>query len=186
MEYMKLDIEQNYFSWLCEIIHADQEDRSYWLLMKDLYRTKYYSLIEHDENRAYDGMELREQYLSQNGYLHYDIDGECSMLEMLIALARRMDFETTDPYDLEEADDHTAYWFWEMIDNLGLIKFDDDSYVELDGQTYVDWYLDIFLRRAYKRNGLGGLFPLKYGCEDQRKTEIWYQMAAYLNERSVG
>lgn len=177
------DVNQDYFRWLCDIVHIDQGDRSYWILAKDLHQKEFYSLIAHDENRASDGLELREEYLGSVGYPKYvDIGGECSVFEMLIALARRMDFETSDPYDVHDSTDRTSYWFWEMIDNLGLLPFSDDSYVEYGGMTQVDSILDIFLERGYKWNGQGGLFPLSMASEDQRDVEIWYQMAAYLNE----
>ena len=177
------DIERDYFNWLCELVHIDQIERSYWLLAKDMYRKEFISFIEHDDNRASDGIELREDFMREtncDGYL--DMDRGCSVLEMMIALARRMDFETSDPNDPYDAMDTTSYWFWEMVENLGLIEFDDSSYVDMDGQTYVDWILDGFINRQYESNGEGGLFPLKGCCEDQRDVEIWYQMSAYLME----
>lgn len=184
MEYSyEYDIERDYFNWLCELVHIDQIERSYWLLAKDMFRKEFIAFIEHDDNRASDGVELREDFMREtncDGYL--DMDRECSVFEMLIALARRMDFETSDPNDPYDMTDTTSYWFWEMIDNLGLIEFDDSSYVDMDGQTYVDWILDGFINRQYDSNGEGGLFPLKGNCEDQRDVEIWYQMSAYLME----
>ena len=179
------DTEQDYFHWLCEMAHIDQENRSYWILAKDLHKRVFYPIVEHDDNRAMDGLELREQYLSQHGYYKYlEIPGECTMLEMLLGLAQRMDFETSKPID-EDYQDQTAYWFWEMMDNLGLIEFDDDSYVEFEGQIYVDVILDDFLERRYSPNGAGGLFPLRRTKRDQRKVEIWYQMSAYLAEQEA-
>lgn len=184
MDYSyEYDIERDYFNWLCELVHIDQIERSYWLLAKDMHRKEFIAYIDHDENRASDGIELREEYLrtvDYNGYL--DMDRKCSVFEMLVALAQRMDFETTDPNDWHDTGDTTSYWFWEMIENLGLMEFDDSSYVELEGQTYVDWILDGFINRQYEANGEGGLFPLKGVCEDQREVEIWYQMNAYLYE----
>lgn len=179
------DINQDYFEWLCEMVHVDQIDRSYWILMRDLHNKKFVSFIPHDENRAYDGLELREDYLREIWYSKYEeIEGECSVLEMLIGLARRIDYETTDPYD-NDTTDKTVYWFWEMIDNLGLLQFDDESYVELNGTHYVNSIIDVFVKRKYKRNGLGGLFPLEKSHKDQRRIEIWYQMSAYLNEHQA-
>ena len=178
--------EQDYFHWLCELVHIDQEDASYWILAKDLYQKEFYSLVPHDENRGYDGIELREEYLRDIGYPKYlTIDGECSVLEMLIGLARRMDFETSDPYDLDNGIDRTAYWFWEMMDNLGLSDFTDDAYAEMKDRAvvYVDWILENLLSRKYEPTGAGGLFPLSDCHENQCNVEIWYQMNAYLLEK---
>lgn len=181
-----VDIRQYYFNWLCDLVHVDQIDRSYWLLAKDLYHRQFVSIVDHDENRAFDGMELRDECLRDLGYPKYHgLDGPCSVLEMMVALAQRMDFETSDPYD-ENSCDRTAYWFWEMIDNLGLTPFDDDSYVDLEGQVYVDSIIDALVERRYSYSGYGGLFPLNRVDEDQRDVEIWYQMSAYLAEREAG
>lgn len=177
------DVEQDYFHWLCELVEIEQPDKSYWILAKDLHSREFYSLIDHDENRAYDGIELREDYLREINYPKYvEIEGECSVFEMIIALARTMAFETEE-YD--EEGDHTAYWFWELMKNLGLTKYDDDSYAELEGHMHVDFNIDILLERKYEPNGIGGLFPLKRSRENQRKVELWYQMCAYLNEKEV-
>jgi hypothetical protein len=46
----------------------------------------------------------------------------------------------------------------------------------------VNQILTNLVERTYQKNGKGGLFPLKQPAKDQRRVEIWYQMAAYLNE----
>ena len=187
MTTMRREIEQDYFHWLCEMVHIDQEERSYWLVAKDLHRLPFIAEIDRDENRALDGMDLRQQFLESEWYPESAyIDGECSVFEMLIALAQRIDFQTSDAYSENENSDRTAYWFWEMMDNLGLIPFDDESYVDLDGQTYVERIIDDFVKREYDFNGVGGIFPLKHAEQDQRDVEIWYQMSAYLYEREAG
>lgn len=181
---LNFDVNQDYFHWLCELVGVEQEERSYWVLAKDLHRMPFYSLIPHDENRASDGIALREEYLSEiNGprYLRLDL-GECTMLEMLIALSRRMDYETADPVYEQ---DNTAVLFWEMIDNLGLIEYDDASYADVRNRIRVSEILNNLIRRRYHRNGRGGLFPLKRPSCDQRKVEIWYQMNAYLMEKDA-
>lgn len=180
------DIEQDYFTWLCELIHIDQMETSYLNLARDLHHRKFYSLVDHDENRARDGQELRENYLREINYPKYvDIEGDCSILEMLIALAKRMDFETSNPFDLDGSVDRTTFWFWEMIDNLGLINFSDDVYYQYGGVNKVDKILDRFIQRKYAKDGSGGLFPLEYPPCDQRNVEIWYQMNSYLSEREM-
>ena len=178
------NVEQDYFHWLCDLVHVEQEERSYWLLAKDLHRSEFYALIQRDENRMYDGLELREDYLSSIGYPDYvELLGECSVFEMMIAVARPIDFQTTDPYRGENFD-RTTYWFWQMIENLGLTEFSDDVYMELDGIDVVDNVVKTLVERQYEADGSGGLFPLRYPSGDQRDVEIWYQMSAYLNERN--
>lgn len=179
------DIKQDYFEWLCEIVHADQYDRSWRILMRDLHRKKFYAVMPNDENRAGDGIELREEYLREIWYPKYaDLGDECTVLEMLIGLAQRIDYELKDPYD-DQQKDNTAKWFWEMLDNLGLTRFDDESYAEKHGLVYVNDIINTFLKRKYKRNGEGGLFPLIRSNKDQRHIEIWYQMSAYLEQKEA-
>lgn len=182
------DMEQDYFHWLCELVNVDRTEDSYWLLARELHDRTFYSLIPHDENRALDGLELREEYLRNCNYPKYlDIKGECSVLEMLIGLARRMDFETSNPYDFEDTRDRTEYWFWQMLENLGLTRYSDGEYAFLkdEAMATVDWVIDNLLKRKYEPNGNGGLFPLEHFHENQCNVEIWYQMAAYLAEREV-
>ena len=46
----------------------------------------------------------------------------------------------------------------------------------------VDDVLETVIWRNYQANGHGGLFPLKNAKRDQTKVEIWYQLAAYLQQ----
>lgn len=178
------DFEQDYFHWLCEMVGVDRGDRSWRILAKTLHEIEFFSLVDHDDNRGYDGMELREEYLRMTNYPKYvTLDGACSVLEMMVALARRMSFETCDPYHSVDDDVNADKWFWELMDNLGLSEFDDEHFYELGGEWKVERIIDELLNRRYFSNGVGGLFPLKQPREDQRDVEIWYQMCAYLTEK---
>ena len=193
MDYSSLSVEQDYFHWLCEMVNIEQEGKCYWNLAWTLHKIAFYPLIEHDENRAYDGVELREVYLREVNYPEcIEIDGDCSVFEMLIALSRRMEFETTDPYngDIEnytdsDLNDRTSYWFWEILKNLGLDKYSDEDYYYFGGQHEVYEIVDYMLSRSYSWNGEGGMFPLNNPTCDQRGVEIWYQMCAYLYDHEL-
>lgn len=174
------EIRQDYFQWLSEMMHVETGVASYWLLFHDLHSIPFVSLVDHDDNRAADGIALRERYFDEMGYWNYEaLDGPCSVLEMMIALAEAMDFEMSDAVDDIR---QPAKYFWEMLENLDLIKYSDDAYVHLDGLYNVKGIVDDFLNRNYMANGRGGLFPLKHTSTDQRDVEIWYQMAGYLRE----
>ena len=177
---MRGDVRQDYFNWLCDMMHVDTGVASYWLLFHDLHSIEFVSHVDHDDNRAADGIALRERYSADAPWVDYDaLEGPCSVLEMMIALAEAMDFEMSDAVnDIRQP----AKYFWEMLGNLGLIKYSDDAYVELDGMYNVRGIVDDFLNRNYLANGRGGLFPLKHTTTDQRNVEIWYQMAGYLRE----
>ena len=181
-----MNAEHEYFKWLCGIVGSRQRVRDYGILLLTLHHTDFISYVDHDENRAYDGMELRDEFLEEVGRVDWgglDMDAPCSLLEMMIGLARRMDFETSDPYEDDLGYDRTAFWFWEMIDNLGLSEIDDETYAEEWCHDYVETVLQTLVERRYSYDGEGGLFPLSCAGEDQRDIEIWYQMSAYLAER---
>lgn len=169
-------MDQGYFEWLCEIVDADNPDLPFIGLMKHLYDTYFdtntAALVPNDDNRIEDGKNLRHIYWEQTGEF---VDGTiCTMLEMMIALSQRM----CDTMGFEDF----VPLFWEMIDNLGLMSMSDGLYYEPENIDEVDEIVGIFLNRDYCYDGTGGLFPLKDPPDDQRKTEIWYQMSSYLME----
>lgn len=188
-ESIRNKLEEEYFDWLIEWIVTDdleENDREYRLLLAHLYNTdfseKTAKLIPNDDNRIEDGLEFRRKYDIEIGCYGTDsyekswsIDHilenkPCSLLEMLIGLALRI--EDTMERDLFPT------WFWIMLDNLGLMEMTNENYDE----GHVDQVLDVFLNRKYSTDGHGGLFPLTKANTNQKKVEIWYQMSSYLVE----
>jgi hypothetical protein len=166
-----------YFDFLCNIVGRRNE---YEELLKQLHRTEFYSLVPNDHNRGADGEHLREIFCDMMRLSTPILFNKpCSVLEMLIGLAHRLEFESAQS-SWEKSPEE---WFWILLNNLGLDEYTNDEYFnDRDTLSRVDIILDIFLRRLYKRNGEGGLFPLRYPKENQRKVEIWYQMTAYILE----
>lgn len=171
-------IADDYYRWLTELIEANMPDKSYWLLARVLHNKPYNWFVPNDDNRESDGLELRRDYLYMMGYDNETIEGPCSMLEMLIALAGRINSQMADLRNR----DNTARWFWEILANVGLDRFTDDEYYDNFDGAEVEYILDTIIERVYRRDGRGGLFPLKHPKKDQRKVEIWYQMCSYLME----
>lgn len=173
-------LDDVYFEWLYSKVASVRNRnpaRSYWNLLHKLYITPFEFFIHNDDNRAEDGKELREEFLDKTGHkldspiaLWMELD--CSIFEMLIALAQRGSFQ--DSRSLAE-------WFWLFVQNLEMIRYTDDLY-EISIEEEVEDTLYKFMRRQYSYSGLGGLFPLREPHQDQRKTELWYQMSAYLLE----
>lgn len=130
--------------------------------------------VPNDDNRTEDGKDLRPEFLSTHDAECSNawISQACSMLEMLIALSRRLEFESSQD---------TYHWFWTLLENLNLRVYTDSMYDD-EVEMIVDKTLISVIDRRYRSNGVGGLFPLKRPKADQRKTEIWYQMSAYLLE----
>ena len=172
-------LDARYLDWLYKNIGPLQNRnpaRSYWMLACALFRKEFTWFVHNDDNRVEDGRELREDFLEEMSIERDQLWMEegCSMLEMLVALSRRAAFEASeDPFE----------WFWVLIDNLGLRPYVDEEFSE-DYNVDVDIILDRVINRTYSADGRGGLFPLRYAKEDQRKVEIWYQLAAYLLENN--
>lgn len=140
----------------------------------------FYEIIPNDSNRAQDGMDLRLEYRKK-----YRVDGryplECSVLEMLIGVARRMEYLTRDPNEI--SGDQTSTWFWALIANLDLIDFTDDvALSNFITNRRITRTFDLMIARSYDWTGRGGLFPLKDPRDDQRNLEIWSQMNLWLGE----
>ena len=172
---------QDYFEWLCDRVGANRGRRSYLLLCGDLHDMIFVGHVPRDENREYDGKDLREQYFWETQRVDESFEEcPCTMLEMLIALADRMDFAMGSPDDDRC---RTEEFFWELIDNMGLTRYCDDDYVILNGRRNVEKAVLTVIQRKYNFDGSGGgLFPLVYPENDQRDVEIWYQMQSYLRE----
>lgn len=166
----------DYFDWLCSKVWDGTPDGGFRPLMAQLHSRNFTWLILRDRNRAYDGLSMRCRFFGSDPVSL----SNCSVLEMLIALAERIDRDVMTNGE----EDRTKTWFWEMLHNLA----DLDMYYPVndpDMPYTVDCALDRFLSRTYGEDGLGGLFPLRNPSEDQRNVEIWYQMMAYFLENHV-
>lgn len=171
-------MRNKYFRFLCSRLeHADR----FMMLLQKLHLREFYSIIPNDDNRARDGAELRNLFSEEvgpSGPLSLP-EFECSMLEMLIGLANRLEFETAQ----SEWEKTSSEWFWILIDNLGFTTCDDAAFSQCNTlDKYIDQTLTIFLDRGYESNGNGGLFPIRNAEKDQRRVEIWYQMNSYVLE----
>ena len=162
-----------YFCWLTGLIGDRYIVENYQKLLWKLFCTEYIWELDYDRNRAADGLYLRQIYVNSGG-LSIRSDN-CSVLEMMVALARKAEFDIMHDPDYG---DRSREWFWTMLQNLGLDIYDDWHWFESE----VDRILDIFLHRRYERSGVGGAFPVHKICRDMRQTDLWWQMNAYLEE----
>lgn len=164
--------------WLyAQVADPNKKRRSltYWVLFRQLFTTEFMWFVLNDDNRWVDGKDLRYEFLVETDtpYVYEDfMDVGCCMLEMLIALSRRIAFLTDTPVDA---------WFWHILNNIGIAKFNDACE---DFEPQVQEALERVIWRTYDFSGRGGLFPLRAATKDQTKIEIWYQMGAYILENS--
>ena len=168
-----------YFMWLCSKV--DIPSRMPYLSLASALHNCYFTpdRTGMDMNRAYDGLHLRAEYMEKHGsHGSSGSRGACTMLEMLIGLAKRMAFLMEN----EEKPKRISEFFWKLIQNLGRSGFDDIRFRTLHGESAVPKAVKHVLDRDYMPDGRGGLFPVKHASSDFRKMEIWYQMHAWLNE----
>lgn len=177
---MTRPLDDAYFEWLYSLVASTRNrnpSHTYWKMLRQLYTKEFVWLIPNDDNRMEDGKELRLEFLAAVGI--DEIDPEwmalgCSMLEMLIALARRASFEYDDVTPVE--------WFGIFLTNLEIDRMNDAEFTPSLSRQ-LDETMDKLIFRNYRSNGHGGLFPLNNASRDQRKVELWYQLAAYVLER---
>lgn len=173
---MTLPLDEAYLGWLNLQIGSVE---GWWELLKQLHTKEFVWIVPNDDNRVVDGVDLRYEFCAVHAVDPMTIrpwmEQGCSVLEMMVGLARRCAFE---------ADGTPADWFWKMVENLNFMGFFDQIYRDRPyTRVIVDEALNALVFRTYEPNGQGGLFPLTDPDQDQRKVEIWYQLNAYLIEQ---
>lgn len=165
-----------YFEWLLDNMNmlGTLLERRYARLLIFLANTEFTWIEPTDENRANDGTDLRQQYEDICGEPS-GMDGKpCTVLEMMIALALRIEINITG----EPGDDHPEKWFWTMIQNLGLDRAADRNFYPDEVESIVERWLD----RKYDAHGQGSPFPTSNPELDQRIRPIWEQACGWLIE----
>lgn len=171
-------IINDYFEWLWNFTKCRGHSQNRKIITL-LHNIEFRYSIPMDANREEDGIDLRYRFITEVGIpknyqeVYAYLDGPCSVLEMMIALAIRCEESIMDDPDIG---DRTSEWFWLMMKNLGLDYMSDRKF----DRNVAEEKISIFLDRRYKRNGEGGLFVVN-GRRDLRKVEIWYQMCWYLD-----
>ena len=171
-------IINDYFEWLWNFTKCRGHSQNRKIITL-LHNIEFRYSIPMDANREEDGIDLRYRFITEVGIpknyqeVYGYLDGPCSVLEMMIALAIRCEESIMDDPDIG---DRTSEWFWLMMKNLGLDYMSDRKF----DRDIAEEKISIFLDRRYKRNGEGGLFVVN-GRGDLRKVEIWYQMCWYLD-----
>lgn len=157
----------DYYIWLCDLVDLEAH-RMYSNLISFLYDTEFVWSVAKDSNRAGDGKALRDDYIREVSWFDTSpedwFDEPCSLLEMLIALARRTRIDLMPEFDIEVSD-----WFWIFVKNLGLDKYDDrcnfdEKFVTLFQKKVAGFgFCDTFFE---KRDFLG--------------ADIWQKLQAFL------
>ena len=178
---MNKPLDEQYLAWLYDQVASVKlrnPSKTYWNLIRSLFNTEFVWLVPNDDNRVEDGRDLRLEFVEQENIFDPDPNWmfrNCSFLEMLIGLARRLSFEMDDEPAPSDC-------FWHLLNNLNLSDFNDARFNTAQHQAYVDHILRDVVWRTYRSDGTGGLFPLSRPKKDQRKVELWYQLSSYVLE----
>lgn len=170
-------LAEAYLHWLVEQVREERAHpaKTYWDLLRFMHTKEFVWLVPNDDNRLGDGLELRDDFFRERNIplelLDQDRYGPCSMLEVLIALSRRLAFW---------AEGAPEAWAWQLLANLNLHKLADPWSKRKEKKA--DQILERLIWRTYSPDGTGGFFPLLRPPQDQRKVELWYQMSAYVSE----
>lgn len=128
-------------------------------ILQFLYENEYHwdaKRFPLDQNRALDGMFLRRDFLAERPDLADEFDEKrpCSWLEMLVALAIRVDSE----YIGDPCNSDAGPFFWEMVTNF------DRS----------------FSKKMTSKLTSCHFLPLN---EDPVDLDVWSRMLRYLSEK---
>lgn len=194
MNEVDIDINNAYFRYLGDFVGADTlMDGRYWMLLKTLHSIEFYWFnspwkVALDSNRAESGEMLRKKFFYESH--HYNDNYEeflykpCSMLEMMIGLAKQLEGLLADIYVWDP--DTTQYWFWAMVKNLGLLDCSDDNW-SVKKAAKIRHAVTDMLDRNYDKNGHGSMFPVNFDDHnDFRYIQIWDQAMAWITDNDLG
>lgn len=161
--------DQAYFEWLCRQCLADPGSRQWEKILIQMFETEFVWLVSNDGSRLGDGLALRDEFLDEMQITVLDewLDQPCSFLEMLVALARRLDFQT---------DVGVVEAFAELMGNMGFTQ------MRVYHPPLITEILERVIFRTYSGYGVGGLFPVRNPTSDMRQRELWFQMMDYIRE----
>lgn len=168
---------RDYFDWLCKLFPAREDyTEALWFL----FCSDFIPELDMDSNRASDGLDLRADFSDDMRismfYIEDAMSPQCSMLELMVALAKRAEV------NIISGEDYIPNLFWEMFDSLGFGDLTNDRWSVDEANRIVDR----FNCRMYNKNGKGGLFTIRKRGLDMKDYDIWYQMHRYINELYSG
>lgn len=144
-------INNRYYKWLIDAVYDEGFSPFYTKTLEKLSETPFTWIFWHDESRFNDGARLKVLYNEEFGIDEPVDRSQCSCLEMMVALALRLD---NDILYSTRYGSRANVIFWSMIESLGLQE--DDTYKDSEATRT----LYRFLTRKYEPDGRGGLFTI--------------------------
>lgn len=185
-------IQDTYREWLIDQLNGDRGAGGYSELYGILHGIPFLPIMEMDWNRNDEGLNLAKEWAeTEAAENETDVDigaamdevhqnGFCTMLELIVVMSRRIQFELMD----SEYDKAIEDWAEELIRNVGLQEY-INVVVEEDRDTAEEAVAKVIgsvIFRQYGWDGEGGFFPLECPTRDQRYEQLFTQMNDYIAE----
>ena len=173
--FRKDDLMDRYFEWLMNEVKGTYYDE---LLLK-LYSLPFdVPEDDMDHSRMMDGLKLRDIFVRETRN-NYEVPSKtCSFLEMLIAMAKRLDDQVL--YEVKFGD-RSVDWFWMFIDNMDMSDATNEHW-NLHWDKYVYNRYCKIMKRLYAPNGKGGIFIVLREGVDCREVDLWRQLMWWTSE----
>lgn len=171
---MKTD---QYFNYICDLALGKNKS-SYTKLCWLLHNMPFMYILDMDENRAVDGVYLRKNFIDRHPEYSLEelyADRMCSVLEMMVALAKRCHDSVIDAPGSGNGKSYELFKL--MLDNMGLDKYTDNKF----NQKAVEKIVNNMLDRDYPSDGKGSMFYIPGIEYDMKDAEIWYQAMWYID-----
>lgn len=169
--------ERDYRDWLVNQLNDRKKD--YTKLLRILYDIEFYALVNYDEDRGKDGLVLRDEWAEgKRGKVSVDF-GPPNVLEVLIGIAKRIEFQLFGTQYYDEWD--YVNIFWDLVGNLGL----GDAFGDVSCDTFDEIHeiVTLFLNREYFCHKKCNIFEFEIQPKNLKKLNIWSQMAIYMREK---
>lgn len=183
-----MDVSEYYFTWLRMLVSHPNHTillGRYNGLLKELFDIPFFCCLDADFDRVEDGLSLRKDFYKETELFYISMDSPASVLEVLIGIAKRMEYIVAWDDESYEPPYTVSDYFWMMIDSLDLLDYTDES-CSFDGTRLADMLLvralDIWMHRSFEYDGSKSIFKLNNPPCDQRTTPITYQMNYFIRE----
>lgn len=169
----------DYFDWLCGLVRAEKQTLHWYEILWVLANYDFEVVHPMDQNRADDALDLRCEYWDGRAICLAVCQEPASVLEVLIALARRGERDIMHDPDLG---DRSPKWFWIMMRNLGLDKYAYRGCMrDARNRLEINRILSKFVERRYDKDGNGSIFRATNFSVNMRKEELWRQMNYFFD-----
>lgn len=169
---MKTD---RYFEFLYDTGFDDDRHKE---IARYLHSRPYEWRLDMDENRKWDGIEMRMIFDNERhspAFYSSIEDSKCTMLEFFVGFAYRL---VRDMFGDEEINTHTLVEI--MLSSLDIF-IDDDDWEEGDEEE-VDECLKVWVNGDYNNYGEGNIFRFTSKHKSLWNIHMWMQASWWYNE----